>query len=67
MFWLAAVPFAWMIIALPVGLLVGRCIRVQPGGEPATERVRAIGALPPAIPSASDHGDRLDLAATAAR
>jgi len=53
MIWLAVVPLAWMCIALTIGLLVGRCIRVQTGGETAPVPVTATGPTLTVTPSPS--------------
>ncbi len=41
MTWLVAVPAAWFGIALALGLLIGRCIRVEVGEESAAQVLEA--------------------------
>ena len=41
MIWLVAVPAAWFGIALALGLLIGRCIRVEVGEESAAQVLEA--------------------------
>jgi hypothetical protein len=49
MSWFVVVPAAWFGIALVLGLLVGRCLRVEGIGQPAVHV--ADGA---AVPTATD-------------
>ena len=56
MSWFVVLPAAWLGIALVLGLLVGRCLRVEGIGQPAAH-VAGVAAATPATDAASPSDD----------
>jgi hypothetical protein len=56
MSWFVVVPAAWFGIALVLGLLVGRCLRVDGIEQPAVQALAA-GIAAPAAPDTPSAGE----------